>query len=108
MDIPALQRLLERGRDSALLRFGLGKALLDAGDTAEAVIHLQHCVAQDPRYSAGWKWLGKAHLAAGDTDAAAQAWREGITVAETNGDKQAAKEMAVFLRRLQKAIASRV
>src|SRR5690606_7590272 len=66
MDISALQRLLEQGRDSALLRFGLGKALLDAGDTAEAVIHLQRCVAQDPRYSAGWKWLGKAQLAAGD------------------------------------------
>ena len=103
MDIPALQRLLEHGRDSALLRFGLGKALLDTGDAAAAVTHLQHCVAQDPRYSAGWKWLGKAHLAAGDTEAAAQAWQEGSTVAEANGDKQAVKEMAVFLRRLQKA-----
>lgn len=107
MDISALQRLLEQGRDSALLRFGLGKALLDAGDTAEAVIHLQHCVAQDPRYSAGWKWLGKAQLAAGDTDAAAQAWQEGSTVAGANGDKQAVKEMAVFLRRLQKTDAGR-
>ncbi len=107
MDIPALQRLLERGRDSALLRFGLGKALLDAGNAAEAVIHLQHCVAQDPRYSAGWKWLGKASLAAGDTPGAAQAWQEGSRVAERNGDKQAVKEMGVFLRRLHKASTSR-
>lgn len=105
MDIPALQRLLDRGRDSALLRFGLGKALLDAGDTAEAVIHLQRCVAQDPQYSAVWKWLGKAHLAVGDPDAAAQAWHQGRSVAGINGDKQAVKEMAVFLRRLQKASA---
>lgn len=103
MDISALQRLLAQGRDSALLRFGLGKALLDAGDTAEAVIHLQRCVAQDRHYSAGWKWLGKAHLAGGDKAAAAQAWQEGHRVAGTNGDKQAVKEMAVFLRRLQKA-----
>ncbi len=103
MDISALQRLLEQGRDSALLRFGLGKALLDAGHTAEAVIHLQRCVAQDPRYSAGWKWLGNAHLAARDSEAAAQAWQQGSAVAGTNGDKQAVKEMAVFLRRLQKA-----
>lgn len=107
MDISALQRLLEQGRDSALLRFGLGKALLDAGHTAEAVIHLQRCVAQDPRYSAGWKWLGKASLAAGDTPGAAQAWQEGSHVAERNGDKQAVKEMGVFLRRLHKASTSR-
>lgn len=107
MDIPALHRLLDRGRDSALLRFGLGKALLDAGDATAAVTHLQHCVAQDPRYSAGWKWLGKACLAVGDTDAAAQAWQEGSAVAANNGDKQAVKEMAVFLRRLQKANAGR-
>lgn len=107
MDIHALQRLLDRGRDSALLRFSLGKALLDTGDATAAVTHLQRCVVQDARYSAGWKWLGKAHLAAGDTGAAARAWQEGSAVAETNGDKQAVKEMAVFLRRLQKANAAR-
>lgn len=102
MDIDALQRLLERGRDTSLLRFSLGKALLDAGDPVPAVAHLQRCVAQDPHYSAGWKLLGKACLAAGDTGAAALAWQQGIVVAEHNGDKQAGKEMGVFLRRALK------
>lgn len=104
MDIDALQRLLERGRDTSLLRFSLGKALLDAGDPAQAVAQLQRCVAQDPHYSAGWKLLGKACLAAGDTDAAARAWQQGIAVAMRNGDKQAEKEMGVFLRRALKLI----
>jgi hypothetical protein len=57
-------------------------------------------VAQDPHYSAAWKLLGKAQLADGETDAARAAWQRGIDVAETRGDKQAAREMRVFLRRL--------
>ncbi|MCF7750042.1 tetratricopeptide repeat protein [Bacillus subtilis subsp. subtilis] len=107
MDMIALQRMLDAGRDSALLRFSLGKALLDAGDPGQAATHLQRCVAQDPAYSAGWKLLGKAWLAADDADAAALAWRQGIAVAQRNGDKQAEKEMAVFKRRLDKVPAAR-
>jgi predicted Zn-dependent protease len=107
MDMTALQRMLDAGRDSALLRFSLGKGLLDAGEPVEAAAHLQRCVAQDPAYSAGWKLLGKAWLAADDADAAAWAWQEGIAVAQRNGDKQAEKEMAVFKRRADKAVAAR-
>lgn len=59
MDMTALQRMLDAGRDSALLRFSLGKGLLDAGEPAEAAAHLQRCVAQDPAYSAGWKTAGQ-------------------------------------------------
>lgn len=107
MDVTALQRMLDAGRDSALLRLSLGKGLLDAGDPAAAALHLQQCVAQDPTYSAGWKLLGKALLASGDASAAARAWQEGIVVAQHNGDKQAEKEMTVFKRRADKAAAAR-
>lgn len=104
MDVTALRRLLDGGRDTALLRLSLGKALLDAGEPGQASRHLQRCVELDPAYSAGWKLLGKARLAAGDPAAAAQAWRQGIEVAHTNGDTQAEKEMSVFLRRAIKAM----
>ncbi|WP_312237011.1 hypothetical protein [Stenotrophomonas sp.] len=107
MDIAALQRMLDSGRDNALLRFSLGKGLLDAGDPQGATSHLLQCVAQDPGYSAGWKLLGKAWLAAGDAHAAARAWQQGIEVARRNGDKQAEKEMTVFKRRADKAVAAR-
>jgi predicted Zn-dependent protease len=107
MDLAALQRLLDSGRDNALLRFSLGKGLLEAGDPAGASSHLLRCVVQDPGYSAGWKLLGKASLAAGDADAASQAWQQGIEVAQRNGDKQAEKEMTVFKRRADKAVAAR-
>lgn len=90
-------------RDGALLRYALGNALLEAGDLAAATEELRHALRFDPRYSAAWKLLGKACLAADDRVAAAEAWRQGIAVARERGDKQAEKEMAVFLRRAGQA-----
>ena len=37
---------------------------------------------------------------------ALDAYRQGIAVAETKGDKQAAREMAVFARRIEKQLES--
>ncbi|MBT2119536.1 Tfp pilus assembly protein PilF [Dyella sp. SG562] len=88
-------------RDGALLRFSLGNALLAEGDAPAAAEELRHAVRFDPRYSAAWKLLGKALLAVEDRAGAAEAWRQGIDAARERGDKQAEKEMAVFLRRLE-------
>ncbi|WP_130620696.1 hypothetical protein [Dyella amyloliquefaciens] len=87
-------------RDGALLRFSLGNALLTAGDATAAAGELRHAVGFDPSYSAAWKLLGKACLALDDKPGAAEAWRQGIAVAQARGDKQAEKEMTVFLKRL--------
>ena len=94
--------MLASGQDSALLRFSLGSALLKEGDAAGAVEHLAEALRQDPGYSAAWKLYGRALQDTGDTAAAVRAYEQGITVAEGRGDKQAAKEMAVFLRRLRR------
>jgi Tfp pilus assembly protein PilF len=87
-------------RDGALLRFSLGNALLEQGDHVAAAEAFRRAVSFDPHYSAAWKLLGKACLAGGDASGAAEAWRQGIDVAQKRGDKQAEKEMAVFLRRI--------
>jgi Tfp pilus assembly protein PilF len=97
-----LRAMLASGQDNALLRFSLGSALLKDGDAAGAAGHLAEALRQDPGYSAAWKLYGKALQATGDTQAAAEAYEQGITVAEGKGDKQAAKEMAVFLKRLRR------
>lgn len=89
-------------RDGALLRFSLGNALLGAGDMATAAEELLQAVRFDPGYSAAWKLLGKALLATDDRAGAAEAWRQGIAAAQARGDKQAEKEMAVFLRRVER------
>jgi Flp pilus assembly protein TadD len=97
------EALLASGKDGALLRFSLGMHYLKAGDAARAAGHLRRAVEQDAEYSAAWKLLGKALADSGDTAGAAEAYRSGIAAADKRGDKQAAKEMGVFLRRLEKS-----
>jgi Tfp pilus assembly protein PilF len=96
------EKLLAGGQDSPLLRFSLGNEYLKAEDYAKACEHLAEAVRQKPDYSAAWKVYGKVLVAVGDSAAAIRAYEQGIEVAEQQGDKQAAKEMGVFLRRLQK------
>jgi len=100
--IEALRAQLGGPRDGALLRYSLGAALLEAGDPTEAIEHLRAALEFDVNYSAAWKLLGRACLHAGDAQAAADAWRRGIAAAEARGDTQAAKEMRVFLKRLDR------
>jgi predicted Zn-dependent protease len=101
--VERFESMLAAGRDSALLRFSLGLHYLKAGEPARAVEHLRSAIAQDAEYSAAWKLLGKALAESGESVEAAEAYRKGIAAAERRGDKQAAKEMNVFLRRLEKA-----
>ena len=56
----------------------------------------------DPKYSAAWKLLGKAQAGSGDVAAARLAWEKGIEAAQAHGDKQAEKEMTVFLKKLDR------
>lgn len=100
--IDRLEKLLEQGQDGPMLRFGLGDAYLNADDPGAAAAHLRRAVEQKPDYSAAWKLLGRALAENGRGAEAADAFREGIRVAEAKGDVQAAKEMRVFLKRLQK------
>ncbi len=96
--------LLAAGRDDALLRFSVGNAYLNRGDAANAAVHLRRAVEHDPKYSAAWKLLGKALAETAAWQDALAAYREGIAVAEARGDVQAAREMAVFARRIEKTL----
>lgn len=96
-----LEALLAKGTDNALLRFGLANEYLKLGQLEQAIGHLRKAVAHDSKYSAAWKRLGKALADAGHSAEAVHAYEDGIRVAEEKGDIQAAKEMRVFLKRLQ-------
>ena len=100
--LESLEKMLAKGVDNSLLRFGLGKGYLDLGENAKAAEHFTRCVAFDPKYSAAWKLLGKAQLALADYPAARQAWEQGLEAARAHGDKQAEKEMTVFLKKLER------
>jgi len=97
-----LEALLAKGTDNALLRFGLANEYLKLGQIEHAIGHLRKALGHDPRYSAAWKRLGKALADTGRTEEARAAYESGIKAAEEKGDVQAAKEMRVFLNRLQK------
>ena len=97
-----LVAMLEHGQDSAPLRFSLGNEFLNEDDYILAAKHLRQTVQFDPDYSAAWKLLGKALTGQNCISQAIAAYRQGIKTAEAHGDRQSAKEMAVFLRRLEK------
>ena len=102
LSIDQLRAQLGGPRDGALLRFSLANALLIDADPLAAIDQLRAALQFDPHYSAAWKLLGITLTQSGDLQSAADAYRNGITVALARGDKQAEKEMRVFLRRLEK------
>lgn len=95
--------MLAAGNDSAMLRFTLGKLYFDQSEMRKAVEHLRAAVLQDSTYSAAWKLLGRSLLEMQQYDEAGKVLQQGIAVAGEKGDKQAVKEMQVFLRRLEKS-----
>jgi len=102
LDISSLEKMIDSGRDSAMLRLSLARLLAQHGRPDDAVMHLEAALDMKPEYTAAWKELGRQHMAAGRIEDARQAWERGIVIANQNGDKQAGKEMTVFLRRLDK------
>ncbi|MCG7938622.1 MAG: tetratricopeptide repeat protein [Candidatus Thiodiazotropha lotti] len=101
MDQVNLEKMLEQGTDNALLRYTLGSLFLKQKAYAQAVEHLTQAVTLDPQHSASWKHLGKALTGIERIEEAVESYQKGIEVAETKGDIQAAKEMRVFLKRLE-------
>ncbi len=101
--IDNFEKLLASGTDNAMLRFSLGNAYYLAGDFGAAITHLKQAVDQDPGYSAAWKMYGKVLAEADRHQEAMEVYTTGIECADRKGDVQAAKEMRVFLRRLEKA-----
>jgi len=102
--IDNFEAMLARGQDSALLRYGLGNEYLKVERYAEASEHLAEAVRLDPGYSAAWKLYGRTLAALGRGADAIAAFDRGITTAEAKGDVQAAKEMRVFRKRVEKAL----
>ena len=100
--IANLERMLARGRDDAMLRFGLGSAYFNEADYETAAEHLETCIAQDAAYTAAYKLLGKAHFKLGNSERAKQVFEQGLPIAHEKGDKQTEKEISVFLKKLNK------
>lgn len=96
------QTLIALDPADTVLRFGLGELYVEAGDFARAAEQFAEIVRLDPQYSAAYRYLGQSYAALEQCAEARQIFERGIAVAEARGDLQTAKEMRVFLRRLDK------
>ena len=103
--IDNFEAMLARGQDSEMLRYTLGNAYMGEELYPQAIVHLQKAVELKPDYSAAWRQLGRALAAAEQLLEAKEAFDQGEIVAEANGDKQAAKEINVFRKRVIKTLA---
>ncbi len=100
--LESFKKMLASGQQNALLHYSLGNEYLKIDDTASAIGHFQQALQLDENYSAAWKLLGKAYSLSENFIKSAEAFEQGIAVAEKRGDIQAAKEMRVFLKRARK------
>lgn len=103
MNIDALEKMIARGQDSAMLRLTLGNAYVRQGQPEAAIEHLRQAVALDPGYSAAWRALGRLQLKQGERDAALETFRQGLAAARERGDMQVVRELEVRVRRLEGA-----
>jgi tetratricopeptide (TPR) repeat protein len=101
----SFERMLASGKDSALLRYSIGNEYAKANEWPAAIDALAEAVALDPTYTAAWKLYAKALDQAGRRAEALDAYRRGIVIARQKGDRQAEKEMTVFARRIERALA---
>lgn len=104
--IDAFEAMVARGQDNEMLRFTLGSEYFAAAQYREAADHLRLAVTMKPDYSAAWKMLGRALAESAQPEAALEAFDRGLEAAGTRGDKQTAKEIAVFRRRVLRQLAS--
>ncbi|MCH8012928.1 MAG: tetratricopeptide repeat protein [Candidatus Marinimicrobia bacterium] len=97
-----IKELLNAFPGDVTLLIELGKCYLQDGKLNRAIDILKEAVTKAPDYSVAYRYLGKAYEADGKPKRASETYRNGISVAERSGDLQTAKEMTVFLRRIEK------
>ncbi|MDN5864590.1 MAG: hypothetical protein L0I62_05170 [Gammaproteobacteria bacterium] len=100
--VDRLQGLVDAGQDGAHIRVSLAQASMGSGNARVAIDHLEQALKMEPNYTAAWKAYGRALAMERRDGEAREAYRRGIEVAEATGDRQAVREMQVFLRRLNK------
>ena len=102
--VESFEAMLTKGMDGDMLRFSLGNAYWKQQNFNAAITHLQKAVEFNNDYSAAWKTLGRVLVDADRLDEASVAYLSGLEAAERKGDKQTAKEITVFIKRLNKLL----
>ena len=80
-----------------IAHFALGRALLEAGDAAEAAKSFQRVLALNQNISKAYQLLADAQLKTGHRDYAIKTLTEGVNVAHRRGDLMPKNEMTKML-----------
>lgn len=94
------RKMAEADPDNELGHFSLGRALLDAGQAAEAATSLRRAIQINPNIAKVYQLLAQAELKLGNKDAAIQALTQGIHAGDRHGDRVPREEMAAVLEEL--------
>jgi Tfp pilus assembly protein PilF len=95
-----LQLLLEKQPNDTFLLYGIALEHKKAGQTSEAIRYLDRVIQLDSGYCYAYHQKGLVHESTGDTDAARQAYHEGISAATRKGDLHAKGEIEAALEML--------
>ena len=87
------RQVLEIDPDDALAHFGMGELLVERGDFAAAVGHLERAISSEPGHSAAVLSLGRALEGLGDLEAAREVYEAGVETAAGKGDLSTAQKM---------------
>jgi len=96
-----LEQMLERSPTDPFLLYGIALEHKKAGDSARAIEFLDRTLAADAGYCYAYFQKGQVFESQGDTDAAKQAYRDGIDAARRKGDSHALSELEGQLQMLE-------
>ncbi len=102
--IAQFQKMAADDPENELGHFSLGKALLEAGEAAEAAKSFQRTVELNQQFSKAYQLLGQALVQSGDKANASKYLKEGFGVADERGDNVPRDEMAKLLRDLSEEV----
>lgn len=96
----ALEKLLAKGTDNALLRMGLALAYHRRGELERARGHVEQALLHQPGFAAAGRLRGLVALEQGEPAVAAEAFAQALDAAQRQGERQLERELAVRLKRL--------
>ena len=96
-----LRQMLEREPNDTFLLYGIAMEHKKANDAPAALEFLDRVTQLDPGYCYAYHQKGLVHESQGDTDAAKQAYREGIQAAVKKADDHARSEIEAALSMIE-------
>jgi tetratricopeptide (TPR) repeat protein len=98
--IARCRKMVEQFPDHELARFSLGKALFDAGEFAQAKSEFEQALSRKPDWMVVQILVGKCDLAAGNRDAARDAFLKALRLAIEQSHEGPREEMEQALSEL--------